>query len=211
MNESSKEIKRLQLAHKLFSELLEEGDYPSDVQIELENNLLDCEQKIEALIPHNHSNSERQTYSDGSAIDYYKIDKSYFETDYDIDFYNGISGQKGRLLINKRNTVNLSGIQNDIFLALFNGLKKTWNTSSPQDIGWVSYDDFRNSVSKWRSRIEDDSDFEVPDSRITGEIDRINKKFKKTIGIKLIENGQVFLMAKHYRLKVNIGHIDLND
>lgn len=207
MNKTSQKIKRLQLAHQLFSELLREGiDYPSDVEIELDDCLFNCENQIANL-----QGKISQSSINEALIDYLEIDKSYFEKRYEIEFYNGADGKRGKLIFDKKQSLDLSGIQNDMFLKLYNVLKDTWDTSLPRDIGWVSYDDFRNSVNRWKKKLNKNPDFEVADPRISTEIDRINKKFVKIIGCKLIENGKPFLMEKHYRLRINTGHIDMPD
>ena len=82
---------------------------------------------------------------------------------------------------------------------------------SPREIGWVSNDELRISVSKWRKKLAQDSKFEVIDTRITTVINRMNNGIKEVVGVGLIENGHSFGMDKHHRLRVNTGHINLPD
>jgi len=217
MNDISDSSKDLETARNLILELIKDKrNYPFDVRQELNNDLELCESKFNA------------TRSDGATcLDIKKvsiahdelnpldIDLSYFFTKFHVLFHCGLGGEKGSIKINNEYVVNLSGIHNDIFNILFNKLRKTWHYSHPLEIGWVSYDEFRQSVLKWKTMFDANPDNEISDQGIITEINRLNNKIRTATGFDkefdLIENGKTFNMKKHYRLRINIGYINLSD
>lgn len=156
--------------------------------------------------------------SETKPIDPHEIDKSYFEKKYEIVFYVGSTGEKGKLIFDETTTIDLSKIENDLCIRLFNGLKDSWFESQPKDIGWVSYDDLRNSVTVWKKKIDDKENHELPDTivndlTIINAISRLNKSIREKLGlndsINLLENGDLFSRSKHYRFRINLGNIDI--
>lgn len=216
---SNDKLKRLELARDLFFELLQDGpNYPPDVKRELKDDLEACKAKIKEMNSHMLNTNIQIISTEPDQTDKLEIDNSYFETKYKIDFHNGPEGNSGKLLFDKKNSIILSGIENDICLKLFNVLKKTWHTSLPKDIGWVSYNDFRKSVTKWKKDIQQQKDEKPPDvvvedKTIIDRIYKINKKIRDKLDLDkdLIENGVPFLVDKHYRFRINIGFINIQD
>ncbi len=220
MNKShdiDRELGKLKTAQKLFSELLlDKADYPSDVKLQLEKDWDECDAKIKDLTSQTIKSKNKQAiYTDKEAINFLEIDYSYFITKYQVEFYNGEEGKKGKLIFDRKHSVSLGGVENDICLMLFNRLKKTWETSLAKDIGWVSYDEFRESVCKWKEKLKKNRDAVVVDQRIISAIDRINKKIKKSLypdcNFDMIENGQPFNWEKHYRFRINTGYLSMPD
>lgn len=215
---NSDELKRLETAKELFTELLKDCHAESDVRSQLKNDLAECESRIQSLQTVINKKIKRpKRHEKRSRAKLLKMDKNYFIKEYMIDFHPGLQGKRGKFIFDNKINVPLSEIENAICLLLFNKLKRDWDKVSPvKDIGWVDYDEIINSVHRWKQKIKDDPNFVVTGSRINTVIDRINRKIYDKLGAAftydLIENIEPYgEESKKYRLIVNSGHIDLLD
>ncbi|MCK5708055.1 MAG: hypothetical protein KAI43_10415 [Candidatus Aureabacteria bacterium] len=142
-----------------------------------------------------------------------EIISPFFISDYKIIIKPGTK-RKGVLIINDKIIIEISAIESDLCVVMKKQLKRDWKNIGgrhPVEVGWVSFDEFRNYVSGWeeyenKGNIESEGNV-IDDGVIRNAINLLNKKIRKALGIKnnkddLIENGRRYGKEGHYRFRV---------
>lgn len=118
-------------------------------------------------------------------------------------------------------------MESDICVALAKQTIKDWGdpeNSNSIDVGWVSYDSLRYSVSKWYGRILDAEKLSnsksrkdiIEDITIIKAMNRVNIKIRNQLNLKtkdedLIENGNKYGRTGQYRFRIHPQLIQIED
>ena len=138
---------------------------------------------------------------------------SHFITDYKVIIKSnpqrgGYMSISSRVIPSRSVTVPLSKTRSAICLLMHNKLKVDWSSylsgepSEPIDLGWVSREDFLNSLVEWKQKTDSESGIE--ENILSNEISRINLLIKREINLAdddlyFIQNGKLYGRKKHYR------------
>ncbi|MBT4483957.1 MAG: hypothetical protein HOC71_09810 [Candidatus Latescibacteria bacterium] len=148
-----------------------------------------------------------------------------FITDYLVTIKPGLK-RKGLLFINEKQ-LKISSIESDLCVTMGKKSKKDWESIDeidPDQVGWISYDTFRNSVSKWYSRIikgektepKNKTNEVIDNTEIIKAINRLNKKIRETLDLHIpeedfIENGNKYGWSGHYRFRLHPSFLKIEN